>query len=506
MPSAVRATFFRFARWATGAKEDEVGRVCLSFLALLFLLISYYLIKPLRSSQFLKEFSSDFLPVVTIIVVFLSLFITKIFTYLADRMEKYRLVTRTYLLIMVLKVAFAWLLGHAGKPAVVAFYFFACVYFLLAIATIWACINDIFTPEQSERCFGFIAIGSTFGTILGSRISAWLSASEWRDYATVASSVSMGIALMFLLAAARKRRGEREQQGPPPSSPAVDNGAGSKLWSDLNHLLQRPYVRRIGVMVAILAMFNISLDFISHHAIDEGVSRTQFRAVFSSLPDEDFAKIYPLKLKSQSVRWAELETIGAKIGRSQPEMVQDYRKYRARCEAQIRTFFSDVYLYQGLLGIFLLLVVARTIFARLGLRYAVVILPVMAGISVLAFGFPLELLTVQVIMVVVGSTNYSLNNAAKEILYTATDEETKFKYKPLIEGPGMRIGDVTASLLTLALTRGALLMGFGPRVGELAFLGVLLVLIGVWFRAAYLAGVEYDEERARRGEGGGETA
>ncbi len=499
MPPAVRATFFRFAQWATGAKEDEVGRVCLSFLALLFLLISYYLIKPLRSSQFLKEFSSDFLPVVTIIVVFLSLFITKIFTYLADRMEKYRLVTRTYLLIMVLKVAFAWLLGHAGKPAVVAFYFFACVYFLLAIATIWACINDIFTPEQSERCFGFIAIGSTFGTILGSRLSAWLSASAWRDYATVASSLAMGIALLFLLAASRKRRRERERQGPPPS-PNPKEGAGSKLWADLNQLLRRPYVRRIGIMVAILAMFNISLDFISHHAIDEGVSRTQFRAVFTSLPDEDFAKIYPMKLKSQSVRWAELEAIGAKIGRSRPEMVQDYRRYRARCEAQTRTFFSDVYLYQGLLGIVLLLMVARTLFARLGLRYAVVILPVLAGISVLAFGFPLELLTVQVIMVVVGSTNYSLNNAAKEILYTATDEETKFKYKPLIEGPGMRVGDVTASLLTLALTRGALLMGFGPRAGEFAFLAVLLVLIGVWFRAAYLAGVEYDEERSRRDE------
>lgn len=479
-------------RWATGAHPQEAARVILCFLSLHFLMISYYLIKPLRNSQFLKEFDPDFLPVVSFGVVALSFVVTKIFSFLADRWEKYRLVTWTYLLIMVCKLLFAWLLVGGGKSAVVAFYFFASVYFLLAIATMWACANDIFTPDQGERCYGFIAVGSSLGSIVGSWLSKALSESSLRDFAPVFSALSMGAALLLVLAAARRRRRERaevprdHQAGPP---------AGGQFWNDVAEVLRRPYVRRIAVMVVVLAMYNTSLDYVSNRAIDRGVSRQQFARLFSYLPEPEYPVIYELKQKPEEQRAGQLASLAARSGIPLARLQADYRQYQQDSEMQARSLFSDVYRFQGIFGILMLLLAARVIFVRFGVRFATVILPLLAAVSTVAFSFALGLFAVQVIMVVVGAANYSLNNAAKEILYTASDEETKFKYKPLIEGPGMRLGDVLAAVLALAIGHLARVVGWNEDQGQVLLLAVLLIAVAAWLRAAYLAGQEYDKER-----------
>lgn len=58
----------RMLTWMTGAQGPEIKKTVYSFWALFFLLFSYYLIKPLRTSQFLKEFSPDILPLFFLII------------------------------------------------------------------------------------------------------------------------------------------------------------------------------------------------------------------------------------------------------------------------------------------------------------------------------------------------------------------------------------------------------------------------------------------------------
>lgn len=496
MAPAASTLSARFAQALTGAKGGETQRVVLSFFALHFLLISYYLIKPLRNSQFLKEFDPDFLPIVSFGVVSCSFVLTKLFSFLADRVEKYRLVTGSYLAIIAAKLGFAWWLSHGGKTAVVAFYFFASVYFLLAIATMWACANDIFTPDQGERCFGFIAVGSTTGGIVGSALSRLVSDSSWRDYAPACSGVSMAIALSLILLAARRRRVERRSQEPTAGSSPP--GPRPEFWNDVAEILRRPYVRRIGTMVMVLAVYNTSLDYISNRAIDQGVTRQQFTRLFPYLPEADYQTIYELKQLSPEERQRELGALAQRVGQPAETLQSAYQQYQNDNERQSRNLFSDVYQYQGVFGIALLLLVARYVFAHVGLRFATIILPVLAGLSVVAFAFPLGLLAIQMIMVVLGAANYSLNNAAKEILYTASDEETKFKYKPLIEGPGMRMGDVVAALAAMACQAAADVLGWSEHAGHIILLLLLFAGVGLWFRAAYLAGKEYDFERRLR--------
>lgn len=481
----------RMLRGLTGAHPEEALRVVLAFFALHFLLISYYLIKPLRQSQFLKEFDPDFLPVVTFGVVIVSFVATKIFSFLADRVEKYRLVTGAYLVLMVLKLVFGQLLLTGSKSVIVAFYFFGSTYFLLAIATMWACNNDIFTTDQGERCYGFIVVGGSTGGIVGSWISAELTRTPLKDHVPECSAVSMAIALGLVMLASRQRRQERREAA--KTKPTVKEKPS--FWSDLSEILVRPYVRRIGTMVLCLAVFNSCLDYISNRAIDREVTKEQYQARFPYLDASDYQTIYEMKGKAGVERTDALTALAQSSGNPPERLIADYKAYQEGNETLTREVFSDVYSYQGILGIVLLLIVARFVFRRFGVRYATIILPILAGISVIAFSFPLGLLALQVIMVVVGAANYSLNNAAKELLYTASDEDTKFKHKPLIEGPGMRFGDVLTAVVLIGIMQLGRYFGWSETVSFGLIQVILMSAIVVWTRAAYLAGKEYDLER-----------
>lgn len=463
-------------------------------------MISYYLIKPLRNSQFLKEFDANFLPVVYLGVAVLCFAITKLFNFLADRVDKYKLVAGAYLAMMAVKIAFGIALASPGKVAVVGFYFFASAYFALALAAMWACINDIFLPEQAERCYGFIMVGSTLGAMMGSGFSKMLSESSWSDYPAQASALSMAIALVLLFLSSRQRRRQRADLGAATAAKAKPRevSTSSEFWADVRELLKRPYVRRIAIMVFVLAVFNTGvLDFSSNRAIDRGVGREQFEQTFTYLPADSFEAIHTLKQLNSDEARVELQRLAELSGQSPQTLSADYQKFRDGCEKRIRGVFSDIYFYQGVLGIVLVLVVARYLFRAVGVRYAAVAMPILAAISAVAFSFSLDILVVEVIAVVVGSMNYSFNNATKELLYSATDEETKFKFKPMIEGPFMRFGDAGASLLALALASLAALMGLPERAGQMTLLVLILFMVVLWGRAAFQAGRQYDEFRAK---------
>ncbi len=486
----------------TGAKEEELRQVLYSFSALFFLLLSYYIIKPLRNSQFLSDFNPNYLPVLMLVVPVISFVVTKVFNFFCDRMEKFQVIVRTYLVLMTLKVAFTWIIQYGGKPGTVAFYFFGSVYFLLALPTLWGCINDFFQPEQGERVFGFVQLGATTGGIAGSAVSGLISRSETlAPYATILSALAMGFALVFLILAASLRKPRPEQVVEAASGAPIGSKAEApkgSFWGDVIGLIRIRYVRSIAIMVACLACFTTSLDFLSQTVIDQRLSHKQYEETFpevaSKMGEEGYQFFYSLKSRPA----AEIDTALNEFGLKNDvhECRERYQEYKKALKNKTNAVFADVSLFQGLLGLFLLIVVARMIFAHLGMKVAVSILPAFALIAVIAFAFPLEILAVEVLLAFSGSFNYALNNATKEILYSATTEETKFKHKPLIEGPFMRLGDQSASIMNLLTTAGAAALGWSVAGGNRVFLAFTFSLVLIWWHAIVYAGKEYDRNRA----------
>ncbi|HIB68248.1 MAG TPA: hypothetical protein EYO33_24930 [Phycisphaerales bacterium] len=478
--------------WISGAKEGERGRVFLTFIGLLCLLVSYYLIKPLRNSKFLEEFDPSKLPFVYAGVAALSFFVTKIFSTLAKRVEKYRLVVGAYTTIIIAKLLLGnWLRFGGGKIAVVCFYFFASVYFLLAVATLWACINDMFTVEQGERLFGFVALGSTIGSIAGSKISGIIANSEYREHTLYFSIIFLAAALFFVLLAARGSSGQSSRR-PKKKEPEIERG---DFWSELRALAVRPYIRSIALSVCLLAVATTAIEFVSQGVIDRELAREQYNIHFAQLQGADYETLYKLKTKSESQQTDYLADLAGQNGRSVQELQSLYETYRKDLEAQTRSFFSKTYEWQGWAGVLSLLVVARFLFPRVGMRYCFSILPVLSIVAFCLFGVTVDLFIIQVVIVIVGSLNYALNNAAKEILYTATDEETLFRFKPMIEGPCMRGGDVISSILKLSVQFIAVTLALSAGAELNLFLAITISVLLVWLRFTWLAGKEYDRQR-----------
>lgn len=499
----------RLIRLLTGARGPEQRQVLCCFVALLFLLLSYYLVKPLRNSQFLKQFDPTFQPVLSLFVPVLSLMVTKIFNYFCDRVHKYRLIVYVYLLIIGCQIGFTWFLPYGGKAATVIFYYWATVYFLLAMATLWACFNDFFTSEQGERCFGFVAMGATVGNIVGAQISSWMTSSPYKGYALLAAAAFQGLALIFLMLATAMRQPRSAPQPTPSDSQATEKSRPkAKFWSDVTGLFKIPYVRGIAIMVTCLATFTTSLDFLSNKAIDIQLSKKQYLATFGELnrsinleqglpADQLNSTAYDFiyGLKSASEGDEKLHEFARRHKMHPSDLEALYQKYQDDLEGKTRKLFSDVYLYQGVVGVITLTLVARVVFATLGLQVAVLIMPTFALGAVVAFAFPMELLTVEAILILSGALNYALNNATKEILYTATSEETKFKHKPLIEGPFMRLGDVGASIMNITILGLAAQAGLAEAWRDRLFLLFTFVLTLIWWRSIRRSGRIYQGMR-----------
>ena len=127
--------FRKFLTWLTGAEENEQSLVLLCFLAIFLLLVSYYIVKPMRNSQFLKEFPPNYKPFFFLISVIFSLFFTKVFNYFFARISMHRLLSYTFLTMIGFKLLFTLIfLLQFQKWAVITFYFWASSYFLLCIS------------------------------------------------------------------------------------------------------------------------------------------------------------------------------------------------------------------------------------------------------------------------------------------------------------------------------------------------------------------------------------
>lgn len=491
-------------QWLSGAQRGEQQRTLFSFLALFFLLVSYYLIKPLRNSQFLKVFDPDLLPFFFLITPVFSFAVTKAFNYCYERIPRYHLLFYTYGLFIGCKVFFTWYLPLGGKTATVIFFFWGAVYFLLAVSLLWACINTIFQASQGERTFGFIAVGATTGNIVGAEVSSQLASSLWKQYAPLVSAAAMGFAVVFIFLASKQMLTEstakQTKSEPHPS-----------FWNDLKTLFQLPYVRAIATMVYALAVVGTVVDFQNQKQIAQAIAAEQYALSF-----QDFNRALNLQ---QHQPFDQPNPVGAEFlkqlqGKSPEQQRQQtavflkqypmdltetilitrFQDYQEQVEAKTRKLFSDVYKYQGILGVLSLLIVARLLFRFAGLAIATSILPLFFVITGILFMFPLELFWVEALMVISGALNYSLNNATKELLYTITTDETKFKHKPLIEGPIMRLGDVSASLLNLGMA--ALLitvLGFAQTWASNLYWAVVVGVSLGWWWIIWGAGRTFDK-------------
>ena len=458
----------KFLTWLTGAEKDEQPLVMLCFLAIFLLLVSYYIVKPMRNSQFLKEFPPNYKPFFLPNQCNFFTTIYKKFLIIFVRINMHRLLSFTFLSMIGFKLLFTLIfLLEFQKWAVIAFYFWASSYFLLCISVTWGAINYLFTPEQSRRCFGFIAIGATLGAWIGAPLTRLLIENNLRDYLLIVSAVVMFFTMLFMAKASKLATSSNANYEPNLSGDKKNKGKSeSSLLKDIIKLFKHHYARCLAVMVFALAVSNTILDFQSDPIIDTEVASRSYLFAFKDMNNllnandtleinsDGFTFVYGYKFQPSEDRPNYIRKFLKKNSELNSYSVQQiqnkFEQFKSSNYDQMGIFYSTTYSLQNVLGLILLLL-SRIIFKYLSVRFAILLLPIFFLIAGNVLNLDIGLEIIQILMVIGGALNYSINNVTKEVLYTPTSKETKGKLKAIIDGPMMRIGDLFASLVKILL-------------------------------------------------------
>src|SRR5690242_15792393 len=153
----------------------EIAATLTSFAFFFFVLSSYFILRPVRDLIAVTT-SPTRLPWLfggTLVTMLLA---NRLFSSLVVRLPVRRFVPLTYHFFAANLLVFYAILrvtggGVGGTQALgIVFYIWTSVYNLFITSVFWCFMADIFRSEQAKRLFGFIGVGGTLCSIMGSTL------------------------------------------------------------------------------------------------------------------------------------------------------------------------------------------------------------------------------------------------------------------------------------------------------------------------------------------------
>ena len=156
---------------------------------------------------------------------------------------------------------------------------------------------------------------------------------------------------------------------------------------------------------------------------------------------------------------------------------------------EITTWAATVSVVMNSVAFFIQLFVTGFVLTRYGVGTALLVMPIITFLGSAGFmGLPV-LLIGSFLSVSDGGFQYSINQSAREILYTPTSKVEKYQAKAFIDMFVVRTAKAVAVVLSIAIT--LIFTGF-ENVRWLSL--VVLVLLGVWIKVAYFVGQEFNRK------------
>jgi len=157
-----------------GLRRGERTVTLLMALYHVLLLVSLYLLKPVRDSLFLSERGAAELPFVFILTTVVVVPVAFLHTRAGDRLHLGGLIDGGSLLLVLSIVGLRGLLDVGSEWSSYALYAWVSIYGLLVTSQFWLMANALFTSSQSKRVFTVLSAGAIIGAILGGEVTSLL--------------------------------------------------------------------------------------------------------------------------------------------------------------------------------------------------------------------------------------------------------------------------------------------------------------------------------------------
>jgi len=416
--------------------SGEGVRALLMLVNIFLILVSYYIIKTVREPLILGTEVPEFLHRLGIRgpaevktyaaagqALILMAFVPA-YSWFASRVARMRLIVGVTIFFAANIVIFALAVAAGVEFVGIAFYVWVGFFSLSIIAQFWSYANDIYTKDAGNRLFPVIGIGMTAGTPVG----AWIAESLFDAHVPIQLMLYLAAALLLSslgIYYVVNRGPEPGKSAPGGASADVGTLAGRNGFA---LVFANPYILLIVALLVVLNIVNTTGEYILSHLVVE-------RAEALAAADAHFDK-------------------GAYIG----------------------AFYGNYFLWVNIAAVLLQAFVASRLVKYLGLAGVLLALPL---IALGAYGFVALGATLGIVRwakTAENSTDYSVMNTARQLLWLPTSREEKYKAKQAADSFFVRLGDLAAALVVFAGTTWFTLGASGFAMLNIGFVLLWLAL------------------------------
>jgi ATP:ADP antiporter, AAA family len=363
-------------------RRDTLG----AFLTLLGFMMGHALLETARDALFLAELRASLLPWVYLTLAAIALVLTRYHGQLARFFRTGQALNSWLLIAGAVTVTLYVAIFFVGDWIFYVLYAWSGVIATLVVVQFWTMLGYRFTVTQAKRVFAVVGSGSVIGAIAGSGLARVLTA------VLPAQHLVLGAGIIFAVSSLAPLMLESAAPGTERPRTVGTPIAGSEIRQIGRLVWQRPYLRRVALMILLATVTFTCVDFV-------------FKSTIARLvPDEGLGEL-----------------------------------------------FSSVYLTLNIVSLVVQLLVVGWVLKRVSVSAALAIMPALLLLGAISFIAAAGFVTVLALKAADGSLRYSLYRTTSELLLVPVSAEIRGPVKAFIDVVGQRGGQALGSLLVLLI-------------------------------------------------------
>jgi AAA family ATP:ADP antiporter len=381
----------------------------------------FQILKPLKNGLFVEHYGAELELYAKLANIVVALAGVAVVSHLFRRVERQNLIGGNAIFFAVSFVLLGFFLRRPDHVSVWSFYLLGDLLSTMMVAAFWAYLTDIADLDQAKRLFGPIGAGGVLGGWAGSAVPKTLLDNLGSGGLLLLCAAMMGV-VAWLIYAAERRVGRsaafRKRQEVRRDRPAPGGGARDAI-EGAGLVVSSKYLLAIAGMMAFYEVTSQVMDF-------------QFKLASQTFPDAE----------------------------------------------QTQAFLADIYFYANLLSVAVQFLAVSFVLRALGLTTALLILPVALLGGAGGFMLAPSLWTVSLMVILDNGLNYSLQQTARESLFTPLSREAKYKARAFINMFVQRL----AKGLGIVGVIGLEALGFGvPSLSAVAIGSLIFLALCGWY-------------------------
>ncbi len=476
----------KFLRLFTDVRSGEGAGALLLGLNIFLVLTAYYFIKPIREALIIGESGAEVKSYASAIQAMMLLAAVPLYSKLSERLPRRKLIERVTLFFVACLVLF-YVLGSAGVPLGVPFFLWVGVFNLMVVAQFWAFANDVYTNDEGERLFPLVQFGASLGAVLGSVAVGRLIEPLGIYLPMLAAGALLVLSLVVTRIVDGRERRRTEADRPLEASTLTNPAATGEFrlatgeFQNLRQALQEALKQAEAAELAGDEPPELpDVEFQTIPPAPAAAGGGAFSLVFNT------RYLLLIALFVLMINWVNTtgEYLLGSVVESAARNAIETGQTQLTMGEYIGSFYSDFFSVVNVVGLLLQLFVVSRIIKYVGIRVAIMILPVIViGGYVLLALIPI-LSAVRWAKTAENGFDYSLQNTVRNILFLPLTREQKYKAKQVIDAFFWRAGDMLSAGLVFAGTTW-----LSMSIAHFAMVNIALAL--VMLALAWRIGAKY---------------